>query len=199
MTAVPPFSHHVLTALCPIRLTSGPDSDEPTAVARAFVRVQAALEAHLTALATLDRIEEAVVIAHGFPRVPLPRRSGLPDYAADAATITRYLGPGPAARRLTAELRRRQAAFVQAAAAAGMGMARAQEVRTARELSDAASHLLLAPTEARADLALKLAVLIAAGEKATDDALAFLWLYLRALHADLTREPQTKHAARRRP
>ncbi|MFD6319838.1 hypothetical protein [Methylorubrum thiocyanatum] len=199
MTAVPPFSHHVLTALCPIRLTSGPDSDEPTAVARAFVQVQAALEAHLTALATLDRIEEAVVTAHGFPRVPLPRRSGLPDYAADAATITRYLGPGPAARRLTAELRRRQAAFVQAAAAAGMGMARAQEVRTARELSDAARHLLLAPTEARADLALKLAVLIAAGKKATDDELAFPWLYLRALHVDLTGEPQTKHTSRRRP
>ncbi len=149
------------------------------------MRVEAALEAHLTALATLDQIEEAVVTAHGYPRVPLPNRSDAPDYAADAATITRHLGTGPTARRLTAELRRRQTTFAQAAAAAGLGTARAQEARTVRELSNAACHLLLAPVEVRADLALKLTVLIAAGEATGDDALTFPWLYLRALHADL--------------
>lgn len=189
MSTVPPLSRRVLTALRPTPATTGPDSEEPTTVTRSFVRVEAALEAHLAALATLDRIEEAVVAAHGYPRVPLPNRSGKPDYAADAATITRRLGPGPTARQLTAELHRRQATFVQAAAAAGMGTARAQEARTARELSDAASHLLLATAEARADLALKLAVLIAAGEATADDALAFPWLHLRALHADLVGAP----------
>ncbi|KQT09041.1 hypothetical protein ASG40_10285 [Methylobacterium sp. Leaf399] len=153
--------------------------------------MEAALEAHLAALAALDRIEDLVVTAHGYPRVPLPKRRGTPDYAADAATITRRLGTGLTARRLTAELRRRQAAFLQAAAAAGLGTARAQEARTARELSEAASHLLLAPTEAHADLALKLTVLIAAGEATADDALAFPWLYLRALHADLCGAQQT--------
>ncbi|WP_232627661.1 hypothetical protein [Methylobacterium sp. Leaf118] len=189
MTAVPPLSRRVLTALHPTASTTGPDSAEPTPVARAFVRMEAALEAHFTAWAALDRIEAAVVTAHGYPRVPLPNRSGMPDHAADAGAIMRRLGPGPAARRLTAELRRRQATFVQAAAAAGMGMARAQEARTARELSDAASHLLLAPTEAHADLALKLTVLIAAGEATADDALTFPWRHLRALHADLVGAP----------
>lgn len=187
MTMVPPLSRRVLTALRPTAPTTGPNNEEPTTVARAFVRLEAALEAHLAALATLDRIEEAVAITHGYPRVPLPNRTGTPDYAADAATITRRLGPGPTARRLIAELHRRQTTFVQAAAAAGMGTARAQEVRTARELSDAASHLLLAPTQAHTDLALKLTVLIAAGEATADDALTFPWLYLRALHADLCR------------
>lgn len=199
MSSVPPLSRRVLTSLRLSISTAVPDTGEATAVTRAFVRVEAALEAHLTALSVLDRIEEAVVITHGYPRVPLPSLNGAPDYAADAATIMRHLGPGPTERRLTAELHRRQTTFAQAAAAAGLGMSRAQEARTARELSDAASRLLLAPTEARTDLALKLAVLIAAGEKAADDTLAFPWLYLRALHADLTGESQSKHASRRRP
>lgn len=190
MSAVPPLSRRVLTALRPTTPTTGLGDEGRTSVARAFVRVDAALEAHLAALIDLDRIEEAVVTMHGYPRVPLQNRSGTPDYAADAATIMRCLGPGPTARRLTAELCRRQKIFAQAAAAAGLGTARAQEARTARELSDAASHLLLAPAEARADLALKLAVLIAAGEKAADDALTFPWLYLRALHADLCGDQQ---------
>lgn len=63
--------------------------------------------------------------------------------------------------------------------------ARAREVRTARDLSDTASHLLLAPVETRGDLALKLAVVIVAGEATADDAAAFPWVHLRALHADL--------------
>lgn len=185
MSAVPTLSRRVLTALRPTTPTTGLGDGGRTSVARAFVRVEAALEAHLAALIDLDRIEEAVVTTHGYPRVPLQNRSGTPDYAADAATITRRFGPSPTARHLTAELRRRQATFAQAAAAAGLSQARNREARTAQELSDAASHLLLAPAKERADLALKLTVLIAAGEATADDALAFPWLYLRGLHADL--------------
>ncbi len=199
MSSVPPLSRRVLTSLRLGISTAVPDTGEATAVTRAFVRVEAALEAHLTALSVLDRIEEAVVTAHGYPRVPLPSGSGATDYAADAATIMRCLGPGPTARRLTAELRRRQTTFAQAAAAAGLDTARAREARTAQELSDSASHLLLAPAEERADVALKLAVLIAAGEATADDALTFPWLYLRALRADLTGEPRTEHVTRPRP
>lgn len=186
MTAVPPLSRRVLTALRRTAPTTGSSNEEPTAVARAFVRMEAALEEHLAALAALDRIEEAVVTAHGYPRVPLPNRSGRPDYAADATTIARRLGPGRTTRRLTAELRRRQETFMAAAEAAGFKTAQAREACTARELSDAAANLLLAPAQGRADLALKLATLLAAGEATTEDALAFPWLYLRALHADLS-------------
>lgn len=50
----------------------------------------------------------------------------------------------------------------------------------------AATDLLLAPVEARADLALKLAVLIAAGEATAEDALAFPWVYLRTLLTEMT-------------
>lgn len=52
MTAVPPLSRRVLTALCTTTPTTGPDNEEPTAVTRAFVRMEAALEAHLAALGT---------------------------------------------------------------------------------------------------------------------------------------------------
>ncbi|KQQ19547.1 hypothetical protein ASF56_21665 [Methylobacterium sp. Leaf122] len=186
MSTVPPVSRRVLDALrFDFGGTGAPAAGNATPVTRAFVEVEAALQAHLAALSALDRIEEALVSAYGYPRVPLSDMGNPPEYAADAATITRRLGPGPTARWLTAELRRRQVAFTAAAEAAGLGVAQAREARTARELSAASSHLLLAPAQARADLALKLAALIAAGEATADDALAFPWLYLRALHADL--------------
>ncbi|RVU11998.1 hypothetical protein [Methylobacterium oryzihabitans] len=54
-----------------------------------------------------------------------------------------------------------------------------------RDLSDTAGHLQLAPVETWGDLALKLAVLIAEGEATADDAAAFPWVHLHALHADL--------------
>ncbi|SPK02041.1 protein of unknown function [Methylorubrum extorquens DM4] len=185
MSAVPPVSRRVLDALHPGTAGAGLACETSTPVARAFVRLETALDAHTAALAALDPIEAAVVAAYGYPRVPLPDTAGPPAYAADPATIVRRLGPGPAARRLTAELRRRQAVFARAAAAAGPIPARAREARTARELSDAAGYLLLAPVETRGDLALELAVLIAAGEATADDAAAFPWVHLRALHADL--------------
>lgn len=185
MSAVPPVSRRVLDA---IRSAAATDStlDDPTPVTRAFVRLEVALDAYAVALAVLDRIEEAVVAAHGYPRVPLPDAGSSPAYAADTATIRRRLGPGPASRRLAAELRRRQATFARAAEAAGLDTARAVEGRAAKDLSTAATDLLLAPAEARADLALKLAVLIAAGEVTAEDALAFPWAYLRTLLTEMT-------------
>ncbi len=52
-------------------------------------------------------------------------------------------------------------------------------------MSVATARLVLMPTHAFADLALKLTVLIAAGEPGSDEAHTFPWLYLRAILADL--------------
>lgn len=186
MSSVPPISRRVLDAL---RFDSGgtdPDRGNETPVTRAFVEVEVALKAHIAALSALDRIEAAVMAAHGFPRVLLPGTGTPPDYAADTASITRRLGHGAAARRLRTALRRRQETFARAARTAGLDEAGATEARTARELSEVTSHLLFAPAQTRTDLTIKLAVLIAAGEATVDDALAFPWVYLRALHTDLS-------------
>lgn len=93
----------------------------------------------------------------------------------------RRLGPGPAARRLTAEQRRRQAMFARAAQVAGLDIAGARKAHAAEDLSTAAAALLLTPAEVRTDLAVKLTVLIAVGEATAEDALAFPWVYLRTL------------------
>lgn len=201
MSTVPPVSRRVLDALRPHLIrTAAPSAtvqsdapvrpaEPPSPVAGAFISLETALTAHTAALAALDRLEEAVVTAHGYPRVALPNMGTSPTYATDAATIQRHLSPGPAAHALTAELRSRQANFFRAAHAAGLDAARAHEVDTAAHLSSAANKLLLttlttAHTD-RADLALKLKMLIAAGEHTPDDALTFPWLHLRALLADL--------------
>lgn len=198
MSAIVPVpSRRVLTELHR-DTTSGDDSGvaPPTnpALARAFARLDAALDVHAAAITALDRIEDTLTAAHGYPRVPLPADTGTitdepAHFASDAATIARRLGTGtPAARRLAAELRRRRRTFARAATAAGLGPARAREGRAARTVSTATARLLLIPARARTDLVLKLTVLIAAGEPSPDDAHAFPWLYLRALLADL-REP----------
>ncbi|CAM2883185.1 hypothetical protein JHFBIEKO_2501 [Methylobacterium mesophilicum] len=197
--AVPVPSRHVLAELHHDTASANPGGVVPVmsqALARAFARLDTALDAHAAAIAALDRIEHALdriehalAATHGYPRVPLPandRTNASVYYARDAATIARRLGAGtPAARRLTTELRRRQRIFACAATAAGLGRARASEAGAARAVSAATASLLLMPTYASADLALKLTVLIAAGEPGPDDAHAFPWLYLRALLADL--------------
>lgn len=55
-----------------------------------------------------------MVAAYDYSRVSLPDTGSPPIHAA-AATITRRLGPGLAARHLAAQLRRRQAPFARAA------------------------------------------------------------------------------------
>ncbi len=140
-------------------------------------------------ITALDRIEDALAATHGYPPVPLPADDAANEavhFANDAAMIAHHLGTGtPAARRLTAELCRRQGTFARAADAAGLGPARARETRAARTVSAATTSLLLMPTHASADLDLKLTVLIAAGKHSPDDRHAFPWLYLRTLLADL--------------
>ncbi len=171
------------------------------ALARAFARLDTALDAHAAAITALDRIENALAATHGYPRVPLPADDGTDataHFASDAATIARRLGTAtPAARRLTAALRRRQRTFTRAATAAGLGPARARETRAARTVSAATARLLLIPALTPADLTLKLTVLIAAGEHTPDDAHAFPWLYLRAIFADLGRPDRPELHSRR--
>lgn len=78
--------------------------DTRPALARAFARLDTALDAHAAAITALDRIEDALAAIHGYPRVPLPADDGTGEpahFASDAATIARRLGAGtPAARRL---------------------------------------------------------------------------------------------------
>lgn len=170
MSAAPRVSRRALDALHPAPTGADWAGAGATPVTRAFVRVEAALDAYMAAL---DRIEDAVVAAHGYPRVPLPNTGSPSAYAADATIITHRLGPGPAARRLAAELRRRQATFARAARTAGFDRALAREARAAEDLSTATADLLRASSQTHADLAQKLTVLIAAGEAMAEDALAF--------------------------
>ena len=108
------------------------------------------------------------------------------EHAYDLGTIDRRLGPGPKGRRLKAELRRRQDVFRQAAAEAGLAAAQAREAIAAHELASAGSAVLAAPASTAADLSVKLAVLIAAGESNPAASGAFPWWCLRVLHADTT-------------
>ncbi|PXW59090.1 hypothetical protein BY998_1117 [Methylobacterium sp. B4] len=188
--AVPPPSCRVLTTLLDEigRSTDIEPGNGTTPVERALRDLLDALAAHEAALAGLDRLEEAVVAAHGYPRVPLPgdpARPGLA-YAADPTTIERHLGHGSLGRRLKAELRRRQAVVREAAAAAGLPAARAREAVTARALGAAGTALLIAPCQTVQDLRLKLTVVIAAGEAGPDDATAFPWWCLRVLAVDIS-------------
>ncbi|WP_261925934.1 hypothetical protein [Methylorubrum sp. GM97] len=110
---VPPPSRRALTTLLGEVAWSAEiePGNEPTFVERALRDLLDALAAHEAALVELDRLEDAVVAAHGYPRVPLPADLASPGlaYAADPRTIERRLGHGLQARRLKAELRRRQA------------------------------------------------------------------------------------------
>lgn len=194
MSAVlPPPSRRVLVALLGEApgITEEDLSGDSTPVERALRDLLDALATHEAALAALDRIEDAVAAAHGHARVPLPADpAGVAHaYAADPTTIDRRLGHGPLARRLKAELRRRQAVVQEAAAAAGLPATRAREAATARALGTAGAALLIAPCRTMRDFRLKLVVLIAAGEPGPDDATAFPWWCLRVLAADL--DPST--------
>ena len=184
MSALPAPSRRVLSELRADRfVTADGIGRAATPVARAWFILDAALDAHASALAELDRLEAAVVAAHGYPRVPLP---GIAlDYAADAATIDRRVSNRVTACWLKAALRRRQLTFADAASVAGLTSAQQREARTAQDLTDATTALLLAPVETYADLALKLIVLIATGEAGPDEASTFPWLYMRLLLADM--------------
>ncbi|MCP1557886.1 UNVERIFIED_ORG: hypothetical protein M2438_001970 [Methylobacterium sp. SuP10 SLI 274] len=187
---VPPPSRRVLTTLLGEVAWSAEiePGNETTPVERALRDLLDALAAHEAALVELDRLEDAVVAAHGYPRVPLPADLASPGlaYAADPRTIERRLGQGLQARRLKAELRRRQAVVREAAAAAGLPAARAREAVTARVLGAAGVALIIAPCQTLRDLQLKLAVVIAAGEAGPDDATAFPWWCLRVLAVDMS-------------
>lgn len=162
MSAVPPVSRRVLAALCPNASWAGRARETSTPVTHAFVRLDTALDAHLAALAAIDRIEEAVATAYGYPRVPLLGEDAPPDYAADVTTIQRRLGSSPVPRHLITELRRRQAAFAHAAKSAGLDAAQAQGANTAHD-----------------DLALKPTISIASGETTAANERAFYYLSLR--------------------
>lgn len=95
MSAVPPVAPRVLNALHPGTAGAGLARETSTLVACTFVRLEAALDVRTAALGALDRIEPAVIAAHGYPRVPLPDTGGPPSYAV--------------------ELRSRKAVFVRAA------------------------------------------------------------------------------------
>ena len=119
--------------------------------------------------------------------------------ASDAATIERRLGSSiPAARLLTAELRRGQRTFARSATVAGLAPPCQQDARgAARAVSVVTARLLLIPTSANADLALKLTMLIAVGEPGPDEARAYPCLYLCALLADLRRPDRLESCFRR--
>ncbi|MGW5960590.1 hypothetical protein [Methylorubrum thiocyanatum] len=187
---VPPPSRRVLTTLLGeiAQSTDIEPGNGTTPVERALRELLDALTAHEAALAGLDRLEDTVVAAHDYPRVPLPGDPGRPGlaYAADPTTIERHLGHGSLGRRLKAELRRRQAVVREAAAAAGLPPARAREAVAARALGAAGAALLIAPCQTMQDLRLKLTVVIAAGEAGPDDATAFPWWCLRVLAVDIS-------------
>lgn len=187
---VPPPSRRVLTTLLGevAQSTDIEPGNGTTPVERALRELLDALTAHEAALAGLDRLEDTVVAAYGYPRVPLPADPAWPGlaYAADATTIERRLGQSLHARRLKAELRRRQAVVREAAAAAGLPAARAREAVTARALGAAGATLLIAPCQTMRDLRLKLAVVIAAGEAGLDDATTFPWWCLRVLAEEIS-------------
>ncbi len=184
MSTMPLPSRRALSALLARSAHGGPDAATP--VERALGRLHAALDAHEAALVALDHLEEALVAAHGHPQVPLPgtARGAAPVHASDTATIDRRLGPTPEGRSLKAELRRRQEIYRQAAAEAGLATAQACEAAAARELAGAGAAVLAVPACAVADLRVKLAVLIAAGEPGPADTGAFPWWCLRVLRAD---------------
>ena len=175
MRTMPLSSRRALSALLARSAHGGPDAATP--VERALGRRRAALDAHEAALVALDHLEEALVVAHGHPQVPLPgtARGAAPVHASGTATIDRRLGPGPEGRRLKVKLRRRQGIYRQAAAGAGLTAAQAREAAAARELAGASAAVLTVPAFAVADLRVKLAFLIAAGEPGPADASAFPW------------------------
>ena len=131
-----------------------------------WVNLLDALAAHEAVLVEFDRLEKAVLAAHGYPRVSLPADPARPGltYAADPTTIERRLGHGLHARRLKAELRRRQAVVPEAAASADLSAGRAREAVAARALGGAGAALLITPCRTVLDLRLKLAAVTAAGE-----------------------------------
>lgn len=186
MSAMPLPSRRALSALLARSAHCSPDAAMP--VGRALDRLHAVLNAHEAEFAAHDRLEEALVAAQGYPRVPLPGpvRGGALELASDPATIDRRLGPGPENRRLKAELRRRQRVFQQAAAEAGLAAAQAREAVAASELAGAGAAVLAAPASSVADLSLKLAVSIAAGAPGPAAAGAFPWWCLRILQAYTT-------------
>jgi hypothetical protein len=184
MSTMPLPSRRVLSALLARSPHGGLEAATP--VERVLGHLHAALDAHEAALVALDHLEEALVAAHGLPRVPIPGtgRGAAPEHVYDHGTIDRRLGPGPEGRRLKAELRRRQNVFRQAATGAGLAAAQAREAAAARELAGAGSAVLAAPACAIADLSVKLAVLIASGESGPATSGAFPWWCLRVQQAD---------------
>lgn len=144
MSTLPPPSRRVLSALdVGSFVTIDANGRASSPVARSWFVLDAALDAHVAALAELDRREEAIVAAHGYPRVRLPTQPGLAlDYAADAATIDRRVPDRAKARRLKAELHRRQRLYADVASTAGRGAAQEREAYAAQDLIDATTALL---------------------------------------------------------
>ena len=179
MSAGPLPSRRVLAELRPTLAKSSLDA---TPIARALVfDLDAALAAHDQALARLDRAEAAFIAV---------QRSVWPDEAA-GKVVPHHGAVGALSRRerfgrrlgsVRDERRRRR----------GVGSKRrsfivrgARETRLARHVREVADCLLSMPTAGRGDVALKLAVIIAAGEAGPPDASAFPWVHLRRVLADL--------------
>ena len=187
MSPLPTPSQRVLTELTTAYLTDAATAARTaTPVRRRFVELIALLDAQTTTLAELDRTEAALVGQLGYPRVELPARpSGASTSAADLSTIRRHLEPGPAARRASTQLRRRQRRFAQAAETAGMPALRARERDLATRISATTAALLLVPTTTPSDLMVKVALLIAMSEPGPAEGSAFPGAYLRAILVDL--------------
>ncbi|MCJ2086732.1 hypothetical protein MKK88_12115 [Methylobacterium sp. E-005] len=184
---MPTPSRRVLAELVATFLSgTNASGHDASPVQRALATLTALLDAQGVALAEVDRIEAELTAQTGYPRVTLPVHPGsAPSYAADAATIRRHLGDGPAARRLTAALRRRRHRLVQAAEAAGLPAAQAHEHAVAAQIGDVTAALLLTPVADLRDLILKLIVLIAISEPGPDEGSLYPAAYWRALLADV--------------
>ena len=188
--AVPPPSRRVLDTLLGdvAHIADTGRGNDATPVERALHDLVDALTEHEAALAKLDRLEDAIVAAHGHRRVPLPADptgAGL-DYAADLTTVDRRVGDASLARDYKGRVV--AASHGRAGRCGGSRPTSGPRPRGRHRgaLAAAGATLLIAPCWTTRYLRLKRAVLIAAGEPGPDDALVFPWVYLRAIHAHLS-------------
>ena len=153
-------------------------------VARAFSDLDRALASHTVALAALDRTEAdraAVQTPEGQVGARHGRRTRAVEDGAESDLRSRPTDLIARRPRVPSAGSKRRALVVR----------QAREIRLGRLARDSAAYLLSAPVSGLDDIALKLAVLIAAGEAGPPEAAAFPWFDLRLLLADLSTARRT--------
>ncbi|GJD93131.1 hypothetical protein [Methylobacterium iners] len=141
---------------------------------------------HQRVVRQCDRLETSLRAELELPRVQLPRQAGEPvRYAADVATIIRYVPPGWRRSRLQAVLLQRQEAWERGSEVCGLSRVQAREAALNQAVREAVATLLATPTVTPTGIQLKLLALLATQEPGPAFRDTSPWRELRIIQEDL--------------